>query len=478
MRLLILFHRWVGVMLCLMFAAWFATGAMMVFVAFPSLPYADRAAHGEVIAPGKISLAAREAAARLGDPDDLRLVSRAGHAAYVGTREGRAVAVSAVNGHEMARLDAGQAAGIASAFAQVPAASVSRPFDYDQWVVHQQFDPLRPFYRVRLREGDGRDLYVSSRTGEVVQQTRRLERAANWVGSVVHWVYYVPLRRSFAAWDWTVWIGGLIGLTSVGAGLTLGVRASLKARRSARPSPTPFRGLLRWHHLLGLAGGLFVFAWIGSGWLSMDHARLFPSGEASPAAAAAYRSGRVPFDAQLATTDLKSLAQGASRIEFGRVAGCAVATAAGRGGQRILAACPKGPRSGASLPSDLIVTALHAAWPNARIGALTAMRADAPYVKAEGLPDGVLRARVEMATPFDVFVHPASGRLLLVMDRRRAAYAWLYYMVHTYNYPGLSDRPTLRKTLLLVPLSLGFAFAMTGVLVAWRRATGNRAIGP
>ena len=113
MRLLILFHRWVGVMLCLMFVAWFATGAMMVFVAFPSLPYADRAAHGEVIAPGKISLAAREAAARLGDPDDLRLVSRAGHATYVGTRDGRAVAVSAVDGHEMARLDAGQAAGIA-----------------------------------------------------------------------------------------------------------------------------------------------------------------------------------------------------------------------------------------------------------------------------------------------------------------------------------------------------------------------------
>lgn len=472
MRLVILFHRWVGVVLCLMFAAWFATGAMMVFVAFPALPEAERAAHAEPIAPAQIALRPAEAAARLGAPGDLRLVSRAGQTAYVGARHGRAVAVSAADGRALAPLTARDAARTASAFALAPVTSVSTPFDYDQWIVHQQFDPLRPFYRVRLAGGEGLELYVSARTGEVVQRTRRLERAANWAGSVVHWVYYVPLRRSFAAWDWTVWIIALIGLTSVAAGLTLGVRATLRMRGSARRSPSPFRGLLRWHHVLGLAAGLFVFAWIGSGWLSMDHARLFSSGEAPDTAMSAYR-GR--DSAALGAADVAAAAEGANRVEFGRVNGCDVAAASGPNLRRTLAACPEGLRRGAVLPTDLISAGLTAAWPLARVGALTPVRGDSPLAKAEGLPDGVLQARVEDARPFTVFVHPASGKLLVVMDRSRVAYAWLYYMVHTYNYPGLSDRPVLRITLLLIPLTLGFAFAVTGVLVGFRRLSSLKA---
>ena len=472
MRLVILFHRWVGVVLCLMFAAWFVTGAMMVFVAFPALPDADRADHSERLAAGQIVLAPREAEARLGLPGDLRLISRAGQAAYLASRDGRAVALSATDGRELAPLDAAQAGRIASDFGRARATRVSGPFDYDQWIVHQQFDPLRPFYRVRLAGEDGLDLYVSSRTGEVVQRTRRLERAANWVGSVVHWVYYVPLRRSFAAWDWTVWIGALIGLASVGAGLTLGVRATLKMRRNPRPSPSPFRGLMRWHHLLGLAAGLFVLVWIGSGWLSMDHARLFSSGEPSPTVASAYSGGHGAPDPRLDQADLRTVAQGAARIDFGRVADCEVAAAAGPGVRRTLAICPDGRRAASLMPTDMVLRALRSAWPQARIGELTSLPADSPYAKAEGLPDGVLQASVDVGERLRVFIHPASGDLLVVMDRSRAAYAWLYYMAHTYNYPGLSDRPVLRITILLIPLTLGFAFSVTGVLAGLRRLRG------
>ena len=474
MHLVVLFHRWVGVVLCLMFAAWFATGAMMVFVAFPALPEIDRAAHGERLEPGQVRLTPGEAAARLGDPGDLRLVSRAGQAAYLGIRQGRAVAVSATDGHVLAPLTPAQAARVASAFAQASVASVSRSFEYDQWIVHQQFDPLRPFYRVRLAGDDGLELYVSSRTGEVVQRTRRLERAANWVGSVIHWVYYVPLRRSFAAWDWTVWVGALIGLASVSAGLTLGLRATLKMQRSPRPSPSPFRGLMRWHHLLGLATGAFVFAWIGSGWLSMDHARLFSSGEASPAVASAYGGGHPTTDAPLGLADVRRAAEGATRLEFGRVAGCEVAAAAGPGLRRTLVMCLDGRRTATAMPTDLVQTALHAAWPRATLGALRPVRGDSPYAKAEGLPDGVLRAEIDAGEPLSVFIHPASGKLLVVMDRSRAAYAWLYYMVHTYNYPGLSHRPVLRITILLIPLTLGFAFSITGLLSGLRRLRSLR----
>ena len=83
--------------------------------------------------------------------------------------------------------------------------------------------------------------------------------------------------------------------------------------------------------------------------------------------------------------------------------------------------------------------------------------------------DGVLRVAIKTAEPVTVYIHPSSGKVLVAMDRSRAAYAWLYYMVHTYNYPGLSDRPVIRITILLIPLTLGFAFSISGLLVSVRR---------
>ena len=38
LRWLVWFHRWTGIALCLLFAVWFVTGAVMLFVPFPSLP--------------------------------------------------------------------------------------------------------------------------------------------------------------------------------------------------------------------------------------------------------------------------------------------------------------------------------------------------------------------------------------------------------------------------------------------------------
>ena len=456
--------------MCLMFAVWFATGAVMVFVAFPSLPEDVRAARSEVIDPAQIRIGPAQAASLLGPSSGVRLTSGGGIAAYVGKQDGRFVAISAVDGKALPPIAAAQAKRIAERFGQAPAASVVGPFDYDQWVVHQQFDPSRPLYRVRLADRQKTELYVSARTGQVVQQTHGLERAANWVASVTHWIYFVPLRRSFAAWDWTVWVLSLIGLSSVTAGIWLGVRQTTRKMRSKHPALSPFRGLLRWHHVIGLAAGGFVLFWIVSGWLSMDHGRLFSEGEATASAERAYEEGRSGARAApLTAADVRTLATTASSVTFDRIDGCQVGAATGPASPRIVAACPAGRVTAQGLPRAVILSAIAAAWPMERIESLTAVRADSPYAKAESLPNGVLEAKLTGPSTLRLFIDPMSGKLLVVMDRSREAYAWLYYMVHTYNYPGLSDRPALRIAILLVPLTLGFTFSITGVLVGLRR---------
>ncbi|WP_309605639.1 PepSY domain-containing protein [Phenylobacterium sp.] len=470
MKALVWFHRWVGIVLCLMFATWFATGAVMVFVAFPSLSPAARAAASQRVDLARVNLDPAQAAAAFSGASELQLVSVDGTPAYLAKgASGTFQAISAETGRALAPISARAAADIAARFAGVPADHVDGPFDYDQWIVHQQFDPLRPFFKVRLSDREHTDLYVSARTGQVAQRTLGFERGWNWFGSVVHWVYFVPIRKTFALWDWSVWAMSLVGLTTTVAGLWLGVSRTRTKLRSRRPDVSPFRGLLRWHHILGLSAGVFVLCWITSGWLSMDHGRLFSEGVPAQAVAAAYRGGTGDRPAAgFSVADLRRLGP-TSSVEFLRVSGHEVAAATSPQGPRVLVKGPRGVTLHDHIPQSLVLTAARAAWPGQVSSALTAVPVDSAYAKAESLPVGALMLKLDGAHPARLYVDGVTGKILVVMDRSRETYAWVYYMLHTYNYPGLASRPALRITILLVPLTLGLGFAVTGVLVGVRR---------
>ena len=57
MRLLIALHRWWGVVFCLLFAAWFASGIVMHFVPYPAPSEADYFAGLVAIDSGKVKSA-------------------------------------------------------------------------------------------------------------------------------------------------------------------------------------------------------------------------------------------------------------------------------------------------------------------------------------------------------------------------------------------------------------------------------------
>ena len=68
----------------------------------------------------------------------------------------------------------------------------------------------------------GSSLYISSRTGEVVQTIEFPERLWNWFGAVPHWLYYTSFRRNLDTWyQVVVWIS-LTGAFLVATGLYVG----------------------------------------------------------------------------------------------------------------------------------------------------------------------------------------------------------------------------------------------------------------
>ncbi|HEY0335897.1 MAG TPA: hypothetical protein VGC70_01045, partial [Burkholderiales bacterium] len=282
MRPLVLVHRWLGIALCVVYAMWFASGIVMHFVPYPSLTEAERIAGLAPIgaaaprnAPAAAIATAGIHATRLRlqlRPDGLvylvqgRSAVRALHAADLSSAavHSERLALAIATEHARRRgIDASRAAFAALA-------------DDDQWTVANGLDAHRPLYRILLNDNAGTQLYVSSTTGEVVRDTTRRERTWNYVGSVAHWIYPTVLRRNGRAWDATVSTLSIAAALTALLGALLGlVRLQIDHGRLV----SPFRGWHAWHHWLGLGCMLFVLTWIVSGWLSIDNARVFSTGQ-------------------------------------------------------------------------------------------------------------------------------------------------------------------------------------------------------
>lgn len=441
---------------------------MLLFEPFPSLSKVEGQALGRPIDAAAVMLTPAQALATAGGGTGVRLRQRGETPAYIVARSAKPVVIDARNGERMPLLSPQAAAAVFGPKLPAQIARVVGPFGYDQWVVHDQFDALRPFYRVDLADAAGTQLYVSARTGDIVQRTTRSERGWNWVGAVLHWAYVTPLRSSFRAWDRTVWIVSFIAMLVADAGMVLGIVRTVAVRRARRPGFTFYRQpWMRWHHLIGLFAGLFVLTWILSGWLSMDHGRLFSRGRPTEAEVSIYAG--LPASAAAAGADLSLLRRfpGAKEIAVTSTAGAPLLAVTDQHGRSSLF-----DQAGKALPlsqSDaLIARGLGRAWGTAPAGAGVPVPLDDFYSLAEGLPPTARRFAGEGRRP-PVYVDSGTGNILVVMSTSRVAYAWIYYALHSFNFPGVARHQVVRDILVLIPLTAGFLFSITGVVLGWQR---------
>jgi len=469
-RWLTWFHRWAGVVLCLLFAMWFASGAVLHFVGFPALSNHDRHRGSADLSFEQVTISPVEALERVSNAKDIRLLERDGHAAYlVQTGSGGWSAIGAQSGAPLPDVTVSEARDIAESFGSAQAVSATGPIFYDQWIVHQHFDPFRPFYRIRLNDAEQTDLYVSARTGEVLQRTRFAERAWNWVGAVVHWIYFTPLRQSWSTWNQVVWWVSLVALISVAAGTWLGIVRMLANRAAGRAGLSPFRGWMRWHHLIGLFASVIVITWMLSGWLSMDHGRVFSMGRATDAQEARLRGMTVSDVAQAATVESLRRMAPAAEITLNAIDDRAFLTAyESRTGAGRVVFLNDVANVLPQLPDSVMLEGIKRVWPSATTTAPQA-GADGLYRHAESAGEDAEGFVVGDGAAVRTYVDQLSGRFLVVMDLSRRSYAWIYYGLHTLEFPGLIEHPALRTFLVLFLLALGFLSSATGVVLSVKR---------
>ena len=469
-RWLAWFHRWAGVALCLLFAIWFASGAVLHFVSFPSLSAADRHADSEPIDMVRLQTEPGTALAKVPAATDLRLVSVAGRPVYLAQGpEGAWTSIAGDTGEILPFATANTAATIAGRFSGAPIASTSGPLEYDQWIVHQHFDSFRPFYRVQVNDGEGTELYVSARTGEVLQKTRFAQRAWNWSGAVMHWIYFTPLRRSWSAWNQVVWWISLAALLSSAVGTWLGIIRMTANRAAGRKGLSPFRGWMRWHHIIGLFASVIVITWMLSGWLSMDHGRLFSRPEPTRQQSMQVSGLSTAAIAQAAQlSSIRALAP-ATEITFNALAGHVLITAYdSTGGVRSLLPDSSPDQVLPQLSDSLLLSGLEQLWPDHVHPAAVGDAYDRVYRLAESAAEDTAVFEVR-GQSLRLYMDRHSGRVLAIMDTSRRQYAWIYYALHTFQFPGLIEHPEIRSIVVLTLLALGFVSSLTGVVLSVKR---------
>ena len=480
-RAFVLAHRWLGIGVGFLFALWFASGAVMCFVPFPSLPADVRIAHSEPIDLERVKVGPAAAlAAASGLPVvRVRLISVEGHPRYVlSLAGGPVVSVSAESGKRLGPLPVKTARAVAESFSGRPVIGIAGPLEDDQWIVHDQYDEFRPFYRLELSDREGTELYVSTRSGEVLQRTRSLERNWNYVGSVVHWVNIVALRRHKDAWRWVMLtLAGACGLLAC-AGLTVGITHLINARRSRRRL-SPFRGWLRWHHSIGLFASVLLLSWIVSGCLMLDDGTVFPNDQPSAAEVASVRGMTLAEAAVSFPVALLRMLPPARQIEVAAVAGTPylVVQNAGPSDSRLATPAPGGGLSlSNAVPDSSLLAAVRSAWPSSRVLQMRPIRSDDAYqVLSNPLPRTAHRIVLGDAARTWIQVDSATGRILSVTDSRSRARRWWVNGLHDFDFPLLDRSGPLRLLVLVLAVTVGFLFSCTGLVVGVKRLRRMRA---
>lgn len=291
LRALLVLHRWIGVVLCVLFLLWFGSGIGMMYWGMPSVTARDRLARAPAIDAATVVLSPREAAEKAGGraaPGQIRLATFDGRPAYrIGT--------------QVIYADTGEEQGTAGAFLRNRAATawtgqptqlavVESVRQADQWLVGSNLRNLRPLWKYSWPNGE--QLYIGE-SGEVLQYTTRRSRLGAYVSAIPHWLYFTPLRKHQPVWirvaTYSAWVGTAGAIIGVVIGVWL-YSPSKKYRFAGAPSRIPYRGWKRWHTTFGLVFGLATITWTFSGSLAFWP---FPAPQpARPQAAAAQGQGR------------------------------------------------------------------------------------------------------------------------------------------------------------------------------------------
>ncbi len=471
-RTLVYTHRWLGIALGLLFVVWFVSGVIMIYARMPELDPAERLARlasinfaAVRIAPGTVAGAATR----------FTLTTFDRRPVYRVTAGAQRTTIFADTGEVLAPLTADHALGVARTFLGGDPARVrydARLEDADQWTFSVRGQ--MPLHRMTVDDGERTEIYVAERSGEVVMKTSASGRRWGYLGAVMHWLYFTPLRRQSALWSNTIIWVSIAGTIMAFVGFVWGswrISPFRGYRLGHKRQFTPYAGLMRWHHYAGLAFGLTSITWIFSGLLSMDPWDWSPSTLPTREQREAVSQGPLhPANVRLPALQKALAAFGVDtpkEIDLIRFRGHHYLRAST--GLVTVDTVAQGPDE--SFHADDMLGAAQDAMPGVPIEGVYWMSEYDPYYydRSGRLNLPVLRVRFGDSERTWLYLDPKLGAIVRKEGRLSRINRWLYHGLHSLDFPFLYYRRPLWD-LVVIALSLGgVVLSVTTMFAAYRR---------
>ncbi|NDJ11158.1 MAG: hypothetical protein EBY17_08185 [Acidobacteriia bacterium] len=423
LRVALFFHRWMGTAFCALFAWWFVSGIFMMYWDFPAVTEADRLQHARPLNPSRVLRG-------MPGPGVPSLVIFDGRPAWISGTGARRSITFADDGKRLLVFSPEVNLRTAAEWAGRPAgeAQVEMLTEADQWTVQGSFGALRPL--AKYEWPDGQAVYISTRSGEVVQYTTRRSRLFAWLGAIPHWLYFTPLRTNTELWSrvviWASGLATLAALLGLGVGLAM-LSPRKKYRHSGLPTAIPYSGVKRLHTQWGLCFGVLVCTWAFSGMLSMD-----PIG--SPA------RGRSSVPAALRSVpDLRHFTVQSMADALRKAPGTVLLTLAVFAGETLYVARVR-------------VVREYDFWYCDRLG-----RKPLPAVLVTRAAEGMR-----------YYVDPRTAAIVGSYRTNDWVNRWLYHGLHSLDFPLLYRYRPLWDVVMLVLLGGGLVASGTGVVLGFR----------
>jgi hypothetical protein len=504
-RSLIFIHRWLGVVLSLLFGLWFCSGIVMMYWDFPGVSQRDRLERAPALNPARIKLTPEQAWTALGRdgaPGSASLASFDGRPIYRfggdngggrgrrgggGGRRGRggeSTMVYADDGSRQTEVTDAMIDRVAAAWAKQSISSAKKESvtEVDQWTIEGRLRSLRPLYKYSFT--DGQQIYISGRDAEVVQYTTSQSRFWAYLGAIPHWIYFTEFRKNQPQWfQFVVWTSG-IGAIAALLGLIIAIwmySPTKKYRHAGAPTSVPYKGWKRWHTIIGLGFGIITVTWAFSGLLSMGPFdfvdRLTGNqgrgrGGGVNLAGALRGEGRFSLAAYAAKSPMDAITLlGSSfqpkEIEFTKFAGEPVYMATDSTGTTRIVPITGAPK--AEFDRDKIMQIVRAAA-GTNLAELRVMdEYDAYYLDRTGrrpLPVIYVRMNDEGHTRY--YIDVKTGQVAGNYSSRNWVNRWLYHGLHSLDLPWLYKHRPLWDIVVLALMLGGTAVCVTSLVLTWR----------
>ena len=467
--------------MCLLVAMWFFSGVVMMYVGFPELTRAERLVALPELEQDKVWVAPAKLLSQL-DPTytikELRLSSVLGRPAWLlrtsdDTRHG----LFADNGNNIGELEPREAVDASLVYADASGLLSTRPvhktlLDMDQWSVSGSLHSHRPLHLVALNDPAGTELYVSSITGEVVRDTNTMERGWNWLGSNLHWIYPVQLRRHPTAWHWVIVVLSLAGLVSIVTGAVIGFIRLRPRKRYRRTDVTPYRGTMKLHHILGLIVLIPLTTYMLSGLLSMNPWGVFSDDISFSERLAAYRDASkvqslIDTEAFTETARNLNIPPDTRELVWQWLGGLPYVHAVTGDGQRQLLTSSR-----QSSVEESALAQIKQVMTNEEIASIKKLTEYDNYYYSHHerwRPLPVLRVQFDDVNATWFHIDLTTGKLINQLTAKGRVRRWLYYGLHSLDFRFLIYNRPAWDLVVIVLACAGFLFSITSVIIAWRR---------